>query len=82
MVKTPWFCMSTAGDREPVSVSTMPWPIESSPISANGPTGIGAAELVGHRGQHARDLLARAPPTPRRTVLCVCTWPPTSGMFR
>ena len=41
MVKTPWFCMSTAGEREPVSVATMPWPIESSPMSANGPTGIG-----------------------------------------
>ena len=40
MVKTPWFCISTAGERCPRSVSTMPRPIESSPISANGPTGI------------------------------------------
>ncbi len=40
MVKTPWLRMSTAGERWPVSVSTMPWPMESSPISANGPTGI------------------------------------------
>ncbi len=40
MVKTPWFCMSTAGDRWPRSVPTMPCPIESSPIRANGPTGI------------------------------------------
>ena len=40
IVKRPWFCISTAGDAAPRSVSTMPRPIESSPISANGPTGI------------------------------------------
>ena len=39
MEKTPWLRMSTALDRWPRSVSTMPRPIESSPISANGPTG-------------------------------------------
>ena len=62
MVNEPWFCISTAGERWPLRVSTMPWPIESSPISANGPTGIGAAELVGHRGEHARDRLAARRP--------------------
>ena len=41
MVNGPWFCIRTAGELEFFSVSTMPWPIESSPISANGPTGIG-----------------------------------------
>ena len=40
MVNTPWLRISTAGERLPARVSTMPWPIESSPISANGPTGI------------------------------------------
>jgi hypothetical protein len=40
MLNTPWFCMSTALERWPLSVSTMPLPIESSPMSANGPTGI------------------------------------------
>ena len=39
-VKTPWLRISTAGDRCPDRVATMPRPIESSPISANGPTGI------------------------------------------
>ena len=47
---------------EPRSVSTMPRPIESSPMSANGPTGIVAAELVGHHRQHARDRLAAGRP--------------------
>ena len=32
--------MRTAGERLARSVSTMPRPIESSPMSANGPTGI------------------------------------------
>ncbi len=41
MVNTPWFCMRTARERWPLRVSTMPWPIESSPMIANGPTGIG-----------------------------------------
>src|SRR5918993_1546000 len=61
MVKTPWFCMSTAGERESLSVATTPCPMESSPISANGPTGAhgdGPAELVGHRREDAGDLLA------------------------
>ena len=40
MVNGPWFCISTAGEWEARRVSTMPRPIESSPISANGPTGI------------------------------------------
>ena len=33
--------MSTAGDADPLNVSTIPRPIESSPMIANGPTGIG-----------------------------------------
>ena len=41
MVNGPWFCISTAGLRWPRSVSTMPWPIESSPMIAKGPTGTG-----------------------------------------
>ena len=40
----------------------MPWPIESSPMIANGPTGIGSAELVRHRGDHARDRLGAGGP--------------------
>ncbi len=40
MVNTPWLRIRTAGERCPASVSTMPLPIASSPISANGPTGI------------------------------------------
>ncbi len=40
MVNGPWFFMSTAGERCPASVSTMPRPMESSPLSANGPIGI------------------------------------------
>ena len=40
MVNGPWLRISTARDRLPRSVSTMPRPMESSPISANGPTGI------------------------------------------
>ena len=31
--------MSTAGEREDLRVSTIPRPIESSPMIANGPTG-------------------------------------------
>ena len=41
MVKGPWLRMSTAGEREPESVSTMPLPMESSPMRAKGPTGTG-----------------------------------------
>ncbi len=40
IVNTPWFCMSTARLRCPSSVATIPRPIESSPMIANGPTGI------------------------------------------
>ena len=39
-VKGPWFCISTARERDRPSVSTMPAPMESSPIRAKGPTGI------------------------------------------
>ncbi len=38
--KTPWFCMITAGERCPCRVCTMPRPMESSPMSANGPIGM------------------------------------------
>jgi len=41
IVNGPWFCIRTARERWPRSVSTMPRPIESSPMIANGPTGIG-----------------------------------------
>ena len=40
MVKGPWLAMSTAGLREPCSVETMPRPMSSLPMSANGPIGI------------------------------------------
>jgi hypothetical protein len=40
MVNTPWLRISTARDRWPRRVATMPRPIESSPMIANGPTGI------------------------------------------
>jgi hypothetical protein len=40
MVNTPWLRIRTARDRWPESVPTMPRPIESSPMIANGPTGI------------------------------------------
>ncbi len=40
MVNTPWLRISTAAERWPESVSTIPRPMESSPISANGPIGI------------------------------------------
>ena len=40
-VNGPWLRISTAGERLSRSVSTMPRPIESSPMSANGPIGTG-----------------------------------------
>lgn len=40
-VKGPWLRMSTAGLREPRRVSTIPRPIASSPMRANGPIGTG-----------------------------------------
>src|SRR5674476_984068 len=39
IVNGPWLAISTAGERLPLRGSAMPRPIESSPISANGPTG-------------------------------------------
>ena len=39
IVKTPWLRISTAEERLPARVSTMPRPMESSPMRANGPTG-------------------------------------------
>ena len=49
----------------PRSVSTMPRPIESSPMTANGPTGISPPNSSAHR-EHARDRLAAR--GPRRGV--------------
>ena len=42
-----------AASGEPCSVSTMPRPIESSPISANGPTGMSPPNSSAIIGQHA-----------------------------
>ncbi len=81
MVNTPWLRISTAGDRCPVSVRTMPRPISSLPISANGPTGISppnssaiAVSTHGIGSPRAAQAVAYAE--------CVCTTPPTSGMCR
>ena len=41
MVKTPWFCIRTAGERDWLRVATIPLPMSSLPMSANGPTGMG-----------------------------------------
>ena len=80
MVNGPWFCISTAGDRWSRSVSTIPRPIESSPISANGPIGISppnsSAIIVSTQGigsPRAAHAVAY--------VEWVCTTPPTSGMW-
>ena len=59
----------------------MPRPIESSPMIANGPTGIGppnssAIAVITHGISSPRAAQATA------KVECVCTTPPTSGMFR
>ena len=40
IVNTPWLRISTAGERLPASVATMPAPISSPPMRANGPTGM------------------------------------------
>ena len=73
--------MSTAGLRDSRRVSTMPRPIESSPMSANGPIGTGPP--------NSSAIIVRTHGTgsPRAAhavayVECVCTTPPTSGMFR
>ena len=78
-VKTPWLRMRTAGERWWARVSTMPRPIESSPIMANGPTGISppnsSATIVSTQGiGSARADHAQA------YVEWVCTTPPTCGM--
>ena len=81
IVNGPWLRMSTAGLRDPRSVSTMPRPIESSPMSANGPTGTGppnsSAIIVRTHGT-ASPRAAHAV----AYVEWVCTTPPTSGMWR
>ena len=81
MVKGPWLRISTALLRLPRNVSTMPRPMESSPISANGPTGISppnsSAIIVSTHGI-ASPRAAHAV----AYVEWVCTAPPTSGMCR
>jgi len=81
MVQTPWFCMRTAGERDPRSLATIPWPMESSPISANGPTGMDppnssaiAVSTHGIASPRAAQAVAYG--------LCVCTCPLTSGLCR
>ena len=81
MVKTPWLRISTAGERWPDRVATMPRPISSLPISANGPTGISppnssAIAVMTHGMASPRAAQAVAYPE------CVCTTPPTSGICR
>jgi hypothetical protein len=81
IVNGPWFCISTARDRLSRRVSTMPRPMESSPMMANGPTGISppnsSATIVSTHGIGSpRAAHAHA------YVECVCTTPPTSGIWR
>ena len=81
MVNTPWLRISTAAERCPDSVRTMPRPISSLPISANGPTGISppnssAIAVITHGMASPRAAHAVAYPE------WVCTTPPTSGMCR
>ena len=81
MVKTPWLRISTAGERLSRRVSTMPRPIESSPMIANGPTGISppnsSAPIVSTHGTGSpRAAQAVA------YVEWVCTTPPTCGISR
>jgi hypothetical protein len=80
-VNTPWLRISTAVDRCPSSVATMPWPMESSPMRANGPTGISppnsSAIIVSTHGigsPRAAHAVAY--------VEWVCTTPLTWGMCR
>ena len=80
-MKTPWLRIRTAGERLRASVATMPWPISSPPISANGPTGIGppnssAIAVSTHGISSARADQAVA------YGLCVCAMPPTAGISR
>src|SRR5205823_8109561 len=64
IVNTPWLRMSTAGDRDERRVSTTPRPMLSSPISANGPTGIGppnsSAMAVSRSEEHTSELQSLA----------------------
>lgn len=81
IVNGPCPAMSTARLREPRSVSTMPRPMESSPMRANGPTGISppksSAVIVSTHGiGSARVAQAHA------YVEWVCTTPPTCGRCR
>ena len=80
-MKTPCARMSTAGERWPVSVSTTPRPISSSPIRANGPTGISppnssAIAVITHGIGAPRIAWAVA------YGLWVWATPPTSGISR
>jgi len=81
IVNGPWFCMSTARLRWPVRVCTIPRPMESSPMIAKGPIGIGppnssAMAVMTHGISSPRAAHATA------KVECVWTTPPTSGMWR
>ena len=81
MVNTPWLRISTAGERWPVRVLTMPRPISSLPISANGPSGISPPN------SSAMAVITHGTASPRAAhavayVEWVCTTPPTSGMCR
>ena len=81
MVNGPWLRISTALLRLSRRVSTMPRPMESSPIRANGPTGISppnsSAIIVSTHGI-ASPRAAQAV----AYVEWVCTTPPTSGRCR
>jgi hypothetical protein len=73
--------ISTAGEREPRSVATIPLPMSSLPISANGPTGMSppnsspiAVSTHGIGSPRAAQAVAYGE--------WVCTTPPTSGISR
>ena len=81
IVNTPWLRISTAGEREPRSVWTMPRPMSSLPINAKGPTGMGPPN------SSAIAVSTQGIGSPRAAHAVaydewVCTTPPTSGISR
>ena len=73
--------MSTAGERESLRVSTMPRPIESSPMIAKGPTGTSppnSSPIIVRTHGIGRCSEAKAV----AYVEWVWTTPPTSSMCR
>jgi hypothetical protein len=73
--------MRTAGERDPLSVATMPRPMSSLPISAKGPTGMSPPN------SSAIPVSTQGIGSPRAAhadayVEWVCTTPPTSGIAR